>query len=227
MMKNTDDFMRIEGHPEPLEIQENYDAPAAATQPAAKASSPKHTKPDRVGDFAWAGLAAVCVLALVGVVYFLSGTPERQKADGQPLAYASAGQFIKSTINEVGNDLAATTGATDAAMGDISDATAPATEPDAVYLFPVDGSAISENEQLNAVAQKAKDSDAYIAVTAYTDESGRADYNQQLSQRRAQKVGEYLIAHGVPANHVVVKGMGETHAYPTPQLDRRAEVRLM
>ncbi|MDE6122065.1 MAG: OmpA family protein, partial [Duncaniella dubosii] len=97
---------------------------------------------------------------------------------------------------------------------------------DVVYLFPLDGSEIPDDATLNDLAKKVAASGAYVSVVAYTDESGNAEYNQRLSERRAKRVGEYLIAHGVPSDHVRTKGMGQTHAYPSAAQDRRAEIHV-
>jgi OmpA-OmpF porin, OOP family len=50
-----------------------------------------------------------------------------------------------------------------------------------------------------------------IEVNGYTDSSGTAQYNQQLSIRRAHAVGEQLISDGVPQAAISVQGFGETH----------------
>lgn len=48
-----------------------------------------------------------------------------------------------------------------------------------------------------------------ITITGYTDNVGNDAYNQTLSEERAQSVGDYLIAAGVPANRVFTNGMGK------------------
>ena len=50
-----------------------------------------------------------------------------------------------------------------------------------------------------------------IVVTGYTDNTGNAAYNQQLSERRAQSVASYLIAQGVTPNRVFAEGMGQRY----------------
>jgi len=49
-----------------------------------------------------------------------------------------------------------------------------------------------------------------IEIQAHTDNSGEAAYNLSLSEKRANSVRDYLIAKGVAANRMVVKGSGET-----------------
>lgn len=99
--------------------------------------------------------------------------------------------------------------------------------PDAVYLFATGGTAIAENAGLNAIAKEAVESDAEVVVTAYTDETGSADYNRNLSERRANAVTDYLVAHGVPRDRITTLGCGSTHSFANNIQDRRAEVRLI
>lgn len=50
-----------------------------------------------------------------------------------------------------------------------------------------------------------------ILVAGYTDASGNAQFNQQLSEQRAKAVADYLIAQGVKANRVEFKGLGSSN----------------
>ena len=47
-----------------------------------------------------------------------------------------------------------------------------------------------------------------LEVQGHTDNQGNAELNRQLSQRRAEAVCLYLIAHGVPAGQLRAKGYG-------------------
>ena len=51
--------------------------------------------------------------------------------------------------------------------------------------------------------------DLEIEVAGYTDSSGAASYNQQLSQRRAEAVRSYLVANGIAAGRLSARGYGE------------------
>ena len=46
-------------------------------------------------------------------------------------------------------------------------------------------------------------------IDGYTDATGRAAYNQGLSERRAQAVADYLQSHGISGGRMTVKGFGE------------------
>ena len=48
-----------------------------------------------------------------------------------------------------------------------------------------------------------------IELSAHTDYRGSAEYNQRLSQRRAETVVRYLIDHGIAADRLTPKGYGE------------------
>jgi len=50
--------------------------------------------------------------------------------------------------------------------------------------------------------------DIHVEVDGYTDNTGSLDYNQQLSQQRADTVRQYLVQQGVPSNSVDAKGFG-------------------
>jgi OOP family OmpA-OmpF porin len=69
-----------------------------------------------------------------------------------------------------------------------------------------------------------------IQVTGYTDRSGSPNYNQRLSERRANNVAKALTGLGVPQNQMMVSGRGENdNRVPTadgvrePQ-NRRVEI---
>jgi outer membrane protein OmpA-like peptidoglycan-associated protein len=48
-----------------------------------------------------------------------------------------------------------------------------------------------------------------VTVTGYTDTSGSAAHNLELSQRRAEVVADELVRNGVPATDIVTIGRGE------------------
>ena len=50
-----------------------------------------------------------------------------------------------------------------------------------------------------------------IELSAHTDCRGSDVYNEQLSQRRAESVVTYLIAHGIAADRLTPKGYGESN----------------
>jgi outer membrane protein OmpA-like peptidoglycan-associated protein len=71
-----------------------------------------------------------------------------------------------------------------------------------------------------------------VEVAGHTDSTGAADYNQKLSERRADAVAQYLESQGLASNRVVTVGAGETRPVAdnaTPagrQANRRVELTL-
>ena len=71
-----------------------------------------------------------------------------------------------------------------------------------------------------------------VEVAGHTDNTGAADYNQKLSERRADSVAQYLESQGLANNRVVTVGAGESRPVAdnaTPegrQANRRVELTL-
>lgn len=86
---------------------------------------------------------------------------------------------------------------------------------------------------LNAVATVLNEfPETQIEVSGHTDSTGNAEYNLRLSQQRAQRVAQYLVAQGVTPNRVFASGMGESMpiaSNDTPEgraRNRRVEIRI-
>ena len=58
-----------------------------------------------------------------------------------------------------------------------------------------------------------------ILLEGHTDNVGAADYNLGLSQRRAQAVGNYLEANGIPNSRLTIKWYGEAQ----PKVDNTTD----
>jgi outer membrane protein OmpA-like peptidoglycan-associated protein len=52
--------------------------------------------------------------------------------------------------------------------------------------------------------------DRNVAIQGYTDSVGSEDYNQALSERRAESVKSYLTAQGIGATRLVASGKGRS-----------------
>lgn len=69
-----------------------------------------------------------------------------------------------------------------------------------------------------------------VHVVGHTDSVGSDSYNQQLSERRAMSVGDYLASYGVPRQRLRTEGRGEGEPRATNateagrQLNRRVEI---
>jgi outer membrane protein OmpA-like peptidoglycan-associated protein len=86
---------------------------------------------------------------------------------------------------------------------------------------------------LNSVTLVLKEYDkTLLEVAGHTDNTGSDQYNQALSERRANSVAQYLESHGVNAQRVITVGAGETHPIASNdsadgrQANRRVELSL-
>lgn len=76
-------------------------------------------------------------------------------------------------------------------------------------------------DTLNSVAKTLKEFDkTTITVAGHTDNVGKDDYNQKLSQSRADAVAQYLSSQGVAGNRINSVGFGKTK----PIADNSSEV---
>jgi len=73
---------------------------------------------------------------------------------------------------------------------------------------------------------------SYLDVIGHTDSTGSDAYNQQLSERRAQSVANYLRSRGVEPARIAAWGMGETQPIASNatvsgrEQNRRVELRI-
>jgi len=87
----------------------------------------------------------------------------------------------------------------------------------AAMLFGFDSAKLSEDakavidERIQTLRGKARLTSA-MRIEGHTDSTGPEAYNQQLSQRRAQAVADYIVSqsYNVKASDIVVVGMGES-----------------
>src|SRR5579864_1934155 len=72
----------------------------------------------------------------------------------------------------------------------------------------------------------------HLEVEGHTDSVGSDDYNQKLSENRAQAVRDYLVQQGIADNGIVFRGLGKTQPVATNdtpdgrQQNRRVELVL-
>ena len=71
-----------------------------------------------------------------------------------------------------------------------------------------------------------------LEISGHTDNVGKVDYNQDLSQRRAKAVVDYLTQHGVSTGRLTFAGYGDTQPVESNatklgrQLNRRTEFKV-
>ncbi|HEY1326154.1 MAG TPA: OmpA family protein [Casimicrobiaceae bacterium] len=61
-----------------------------------------------------------------------------------------------------------------------------------------------------------------VLVTGHTDRIGTQQYNQRLSERRADAVRDYLVSKGVPRDKIETLGMGKTQPVPGVVCNQKA-----
>ncbi|MCC8153640.1 MAG: OmpA family protein [Tannerellaceae bacterium] len=82
---------------------------------------------------------------------------------------------------------------------------------DSGILFATNSSTVSDASKsaLHRFANTLKDNpDTDIRIVGYTDNTGQVDYNQTLSEKRAQSVYSYLQSEGASTNRMEFMGKG-------------------
>ena len=75
-----------------------------------------------------------------------------------------------------------------------------------------EGKAAIDSEIISKLSQVQKLE--LVLVTGHTDPIGTQQYNQKLSERRADAVRDYLVSKGVPKDKIETLGMGKTQPIP-------------
>ncbi|MEG8039785.1 OmpA family protein [Sphingomonas sp. LR60] len=75
--------------------------------------------------------------------------------------------------------------------------------------------------------------ETYVDVYGHTDSTGSDSYNQDLSERRARSVADYLSSHGVQSARIATRGFGETQPIASNETEagraenRRVEIKIV
>jgi outer membrane protein OmpA-like peptidoglycan-associated protein len=86
--------------------------------------------------------------------------------------------------------------------------------PDSVFKFDFDSADLNakNRELLSRIAGILLVSKGYgLSVFGYTDDVGTKEYNQKLSERRADAVRNYLVQAGIDQSIINTKGYGKTN----------------
>jgi len=94
---------------------------------------------------------------------------------------------------------------------------AAATEVSADFLFAFDSARLSADAPaaIEAKVMEALDKAEHVEslrIIGYADRLGSESYNQQLSQRRADTIKQYLVTRGVPEDAIQTMGRGAADA---------------
>jgi outer membrane protein OmpA-like peptidoglycan-associated protein len=101
-------------------------------------------------------------------------------------------------------------------------------------LFDFDSDVVRSNaaSNLNELARNlSKYGDSNLMIAGHTDAVGNSEYNQTLSERRAESAARYLTAEGV-ARHIATAGLGEREPVSSNtteagrQQNRRVEIAI-
>lgn len=85
-----------------------------------------------------------------------------------------------------------------------------------LFGFDKDILRVEAQENLNALAQRLSNANVQtVRVEGHTDFMGSEQYNQNLSERRANVVANYLVNRGVAASKISAAGLGESQAQMT------------
>jgi outer membrane protein OmpA-like peptidoglycan-associated protein len=102
-------------------------------------------------------------------------------------------------------------------------------------LYDYDSDVVKPDARANLrelAASLGKYPDSDVLIVGHTDSDGAADYNQRLSERRAQAAAAYLVSQGVGGSRVGTSGQGETEPVAGNDTDagkaanRRVEVAI-
>ncbi|RCV86639.1 OmpA family protein [Billgrantia montanilacus] len=121
-------------------------------------------------------------------------------------------------------------------MPEPAPAPAPEFEPvvlDSEVTFAFDSADIrpGAHRELDQVANTLRENPGMrVRIEGHTDHVGSAEYNQGLSQRRAESVRDFLVSRGIAANRMTTVGHGESRPVATNETDegraqnRRVEI---
>jgi outer membrane protein OmpA-like peptidoglycan-associated protein len=82
---------------------------------------------------------------------------------------------------------------------------------DSGILFATNSSTVSEASKTalrNFAVNLEKNPDTDLKIVGHTDNTGKVDYNQTLSEKRAKSVYDYLLQQGISSRRMVYEGKG-------------------
>jgi outer membrane protein OmpA-like peptidoglycan-associated protein len=82
---------------------------------------------------------------------------------------------------------------------------------DSGILFATNSSSVSDASKSalsNFAVNLEKNPDTDLKIVGHTDNTGKVDYNQTLSEKRAKSVYDYLLLQGVGSRRMVYEGKG-------------------
>lgn len=181
----------------------------------------------------WAvlGLAAGCALSTAAFAqegketYFRTGTADKCKIGD------SLGVKVPGCAAESGQIAVGTRGLV---IGDVPTRPSAGPKGPVAIQFQYNSANLTpaaqrDLDQLAAVIKAGQTSSLRFRIEGHTDAKGTPEYNQKLSEQRAQSVVAYLVTrHGVDPNRVSWEGKGQRELYdsenPYDPLNRRVTI---
>lgn len=100
----------------------------------------------------------------------------------------------------------------------------------ASVFFDINSAQVASRKDLvnvKELAEYAKENNSKVVVTGYADsKTGSAEYNQQLSEQRAQTVADELVKMGVNRDNIVTEAKGGVDQLSPFSYNRRATVKI-
>ncbi len=151
-----------------------------------------------------------------------SGTPATKSAEADRMKAAGA------SANTAATDAATAPGRQDGRLDPIEPV-----NPDSGSLYQVffgTGEFHIRTEEMpraERMLERARSTKGRIVIDGFADERGEAELNDFLSEERADRVRQYLIANGIDSGRIVsVTGRGEISGGEYPKF-RRADIRIL
>ncbi|MDR3142924.1 MAG: OmpA family protein [Tannerellaceae bacterium] len=146
----------------------------------------------------------------------------------------AAGALIGKKMDKQKKELEAAV--PDATVEAVNDGEALKVTFDSGILFATNSSSVSDASKSalrNFSASLKQNPDTYIKVIGHTDNTGKVDYNQTLSEKRARSVYDYLMNQGISSDRMTYEGKGihdPVASNATDEgraLNRRVEILIM
>ena len=175
----------------------------------------------------------------VGVTYNLGKGTWNKTPDVDAIKALSQGQIdaLNAQLSDAQSENARLKDLLANQQKEVAQATAVATKtvtkvvaaPVSVF-FNINKSKIASKKDLQNVselAKVAKDNNSKIVVTGYADsKTGSAEYNQKLSEKRANTVADELVKMGIDRNNIEIVAAGGVKTLSPISYNRRATVEI-
>lgn len=116
--------------------------------------------------------------------------------------------LLQSAVLAFGNNMA-----NDTLINDSKDAKGESLLKSTVIFFQTGQFQPNEKDRslmVKAIADMKNRTSVSFVISGYTDPSGSSDYNQRLSEKRAEEIKKILIDEGIEESRIMVNSFGES-----------------